>query len=221
MSALVATLRREWRLARTQRADLLLPLAFYGLAATLFALGSRPNDPTLSAFAPAILWVGALLAALLPLQRLFTAEYEDGTLEHWCLADVPLPLLVLSKLLAHWLLHGLPLALLALPLAAVLGLPSLAWGALVAGLVLGTALLTLLGGLAASLTVGLPRAGALLPLLVLPLLAPVVIFGSGSIRAVLAGEGAGAPLYFLGFLLALAVTALPWACASALRSAFE
>lgn len=221
MSAFGSMFRREWQLARGQSADVLLPLVFYALVATLFALGTRPNDPALATFAPAVLWVGALLASLLPLQRLFTPEFEDGTLEQWCLADVPLPLLVFAKLSAHWLLSGVPLSLMALPLALILGIPFHALGILVLGLLIGTATLSWLGGLAATLLVGVPRASALLPLLVLPLLAPVVIFGSGSVRAAISGADAVAPLYFLGFLLALAVTALPWACANALRNAFD
>jgi heme exporter protein B len=221
VSALRSLLRREGQLARAQPADLLLPLVFYVLVATLFALGTRPNDPALAAFAPAVLWVGALLAALLPLQRLFSAEFEDGTLEQWCLADVPLVLVVIAKVAAQWGLSGLPLSLAALPLGAALGLTAPALLVLGLGLLMGTAILTWLGALAASLAVGLPRAGALMPLLVLPLLAPVVIFGSGSVRAATSGGDAIAPLYFLGFLLALASTALPWACANALRNAFD
>lgn len=221
MKVLSALWRREAQLIRAQTADLLLPLVFYTLVATLFALGTRPNDPALAAFAPAVLWVGALLAALLPLQRLFNAEYEDGTLEQWCLSDVPLVLILIVKVFAHWCFSGLPIALAALPLGAALGLGSAALLALWVGLLLGTLTLTWVGALAASLSVGLPRASGLMPLLVLPLLAPVVIFGSGSVRAAAAGGDAVAPLYFLGFLMALATTALPWACANALRNAYD
>lgn len=221
MRLLIGLWRREWRLARTQPTDLLLPLAFYLLVAALFAFGGRPNDPALTGFAPAVLWVGALLASLMSLDRLFHPEFDDGTLEQWCLADTPLPLIVMAKLLAHWVIHGLPLALMAVPIAGALGVPAAAWSVLCGGLALGTLVLVMVGGLASSLAVGLPRAGALMPLLVLPLLAPVVIFGGGSVRAALSGADPMAPLYFLGFLAVLALTALPWACASALRSAFD
>lgn len=213
--------RREWQLARAQATDWLLPLAFYLLAASLFAFGGKPNDPALVGFAPSILWVGALLAALMSLDRLFHPEFEDGTLEQWCLADTPLPLIVTAKLLAHWLIQAVPLAVMAVPMAAALGVPDNGWLPLLLGLLLGTLCLVMVGGLASSLAVGLPRAGALMPLLVLPLLAPVVIFGSGSVRAALSGGDPVAPLYFVGFLAVLAMTALPWACASALRSAFD
>lgn len=221
MNMLLGLMRREWRLARAQPTDLLLPLAFYLLVAMLFAFGARPNDPAVLRFAPAMLWVGALLALLLSLDRLFQPEFEDGTLEQWCLADAPLALIVLAKLLSHWLVQGVPVALMALPIAGALGVSVAVWPVLLAGLLMGTLLVVLFGGLATSLAVGLPRAGALMPLLVLPLLAPVVIFGGGSVRAAIDGADAVAPLYFLGFLVALALTALPWACASALRNAFD
>ena len=170
MRLLIGLWRREWRLARTQPTDLLLPLAFYLLVAALFAFGGRPNDPALAGFAPAVLWVGALLASLMSLDRLFHPEFDDGTLEQWCLADTPLPLIVMAKLLAHWVIHGLPLALMAVPIAGALGVPAAAWSVLCGGLALGTLVLVMVGGLASSLAVGLPRAGALMPLLVLPLL---------------------------------------------------
>lgn len=213
--------RREMRLLRMQVLDAALPLAFYLLVIMLFAFGTRANDPALAGLSVSILWVGALLSALLPLPRLFATEYEDGTLEQWCLADTPLVMIVTMKLLAHWVLNGLLLSVMSIPLAVMLGLAGPALGYLVVGLMLGTAILTLLGGLSASLLVGIPRAGSVLPLLVLPLMAPVVIFGSGAVRAWQVGGDATAPLYFLGSLFALSATALPWACASALRNAYD
>ena len=213
--------RREMRLLRMQVLDAALPLAFYLLVIMLFAFGTRANDPALTGLSVSILWVGALLSALLPLPRLFATEYEDGTLEQWCLADTPLVMIVAMKLLAHWVLNGLLLSVMSIPLAVMLGLAGPALGYLVVGLMLGTAILTLLGGLSASLLVGIPRAGSVLPLLVLPLMAPVVIFGSGAVRAWQVGGDATAPLYFLGSLFALSATALPWACASALRNAYD
>lgn len=221
MSPVRGLLRREAQLLRLQAADAATPLAFYVLVVMLFAFGTRANDPALAGMAVSVVWVGALLAALLPLPRLFAAEHEDGTLEQWCLAETPLVLIVVAKLLAHWLLNGALLSLLAVPMAALLGLPWSAMQVLVPGLLLATAILTLLGGLAASLLVGVPRAGAILPLLILPLLTPVVIFGSAAARASTAGAPEWGPLYFVGALFALAATGLPWACASALRSAYD
>lgn len=221
MKAALAVLTRELRLALRSRMDWLLPLLFFVMVVMLFGLGARPNDPVLAGFAPSILWVGALLSMLLTLDRLFRADYEDGTLEQLCLAEAPLVLTVTAKLAAHWLLTGLPLVLLAAPLATALQLPSTALPALVLGLALGTPVLSFVGGFAAALTVALPRAGLLLPLLVLPLLAPVLIFGAGAVRAALGGLDAAAPLYFLAAVLVLCITLVPWAAAAALRNAFE
>lgn len=221
LRALFSVLARELRLAARSRAEWLMPPVFLALVVTLFGLGARPNDPALAGFAPAVLWVGSLLAALLTLERLFRTDYDDGTLEQFLVGDAPLPLIVLGKLAAHWLLTGLPLVLLAWPLAAALQMNPAGIPALVAGLALGTPLLSLVGGFAAALTVGLPRAGALLPLLVLPLVAPVVIFGAGAVRAAQSGLDAGAPLYFLAAILTLCLTLIPWAAAAALRNSFE
>jgi heme exporter protein B len=198
----ISVLRRELRLAARAKTEWLMPLLFFVIVVTLFGLGAKPNDPQLAAFAPAILWVGALLAALLTLERLFRTDYEDGTLEQIFLASESVTLVVAAKLLAHWLLTGLPLALLAAPLSAAL-------------------VLSLIGGFASALTVGLPRAGVLLPLLVLPLVTPVVIFGAGAARVAQSGLDAAAPLYFLAAVLVLGLTLLPWATAAALRNAFE
>jgi heme exporter protein B len=219
--AFIAVLRRELQLAARAKTEWLMPLLFFVIVVTLFGLGAKPNDPQLAVFAPAILWVGALLAALLTLERLFRADYEDGTLEQIFLASESVTLVVAAKLLAHWLLTGLPLALLAAPLSAALGFPTAAIPALILGLALGTPVLSLIGGFASALTVGLPRAGVLLPLLVLPLVTPVVIFGAGAARVAQSGLDAAAPLYFLAAVLVLGLTLLPWATAAALRNAFE
>lgn len=221
MSAFWAVLRRELWLAARSKMDWLLPLLFFGLVVTLFGLGARPNDPALARFAPSVLWVGAMLSMLLTLDRLFRSDYEDGTLEQFCLSAAPLTLTVTAKLIAHWLLTGLPVVLLAAPLASTLQMPGAGIGALVAGLALGTPVLSFVGGFTAALVVALPRAGLLLPLLVLPLLAPVVIFGAGAVRAAQGGLDATAPLYFLAAVLVLCLTLVPFAAAAALRNAFE
>jgi heme exporter protein B len=220
MRALLATLRREFWLAARSKADWLMPPLFFVIVVTLFGLGAKPNDPTLGSFAPAILWVGALLSSLLGLERLFRGDYEDGSLEQVFAADAALPV-VLAKLFVHWLLSGLPLALLAAPLALQLGMGAQAVPALLMGLLLGTPILSLIGGFAAALTLGLARAGALIPILVLPMIAPVVIFGAGAARSAAAGLDPAGPLYFLAAVLMLAATFLPWATAAALRHTFE
>lgn len=217
----VAALVREAEVAARQKTEWLMPPLFFLIVVTLFALGGRPNDPGLAAFAPAVLWVGALLSALLTLDRLFRSDFDDGTLEQLFLAQQgPLPV-VYAKLASHWLLSGLPLSLLGAPLALQLGLPDAALPALVGGLLLGTPLLSLLGGFAAALTVGLPRAGVLLPVLVLPLIAPILIFGAGAARAAASGLDAGGPLYLLGSLLVLGLCLLPFAATAALRNSFD
>ena len=221
IGAFAAVLRRELRLAARAKTEWLMPPLFFVIVVTLFGLGAKPNDPQLAAFAPAILWVGALLAALLTLERLFRSDYEDGTLEQMFIASTPMDATVAAKLVAHWMLTGLPLALLAAPLAMALNVTPAAVPALTFGLMLGTPLLSLIGGFASALTVGLPRASVLLPLLVLPLVTPVVIFGAGAARAAQSGLPAAAPLYFLAAVLVLGLTLLPWAIVAALRNAFE
>ena len=221
IQAFFAVLRRELRLAARAKIEWLMPPLFYGLVVMLFGLGAKPNDPQLAAFAPAVLWVGALLAALLTLERLFRSDYEDGTLEQIFLAEVPAVIVVAAKFVSHWLLTGLPLALLSAPLAAGLGFSASAIPAMTLALMLGTPMLSLIGGFAAALTVGLPRAGVLLPLLVLPLTTPVLIFGAGAARAAQSGLSSAAPLYFLAAVLVLGITLLPWAAATALRNSFE
>lgn len=222
MTAFIATLRRELLLAGRNKAAFLLPPLFFAIVVTLFALGSRPDDPQLAASAPAVLWVGALLAALLTLDRLFRGDLDDGWLEQTFVAPSSPLWMVYGKLVAHWLLTGLPLVVLAAPLALQLGFdagPPLL--ALLLGLVMGTPVLSLVGGFAAALTVSLPRAGLLLPVLVLPLLAPVVIFGAGAARAAGSGLDASGPLYFLAAMLVASITLLPWAATVALRNAFD
>lgn len=220
MSGLFALLRRELRLASRARMEWMMPPFFFLVVVTLFGLGARPNDPQLAAFAPAVLWVAALLAALITLERLFRADLEDGTLEQVALSPTPLVAVVLVKVFAHWLLSGLPLVLLAYPAARFLGQRE-AVEVLVAGLALGTPVLSLVGGFIAALTVGLSRGGVLLPVLTLPLIVPVLVFGAGAVRAAQAGLDPGAPLYFLAAILVLCLTLVPWAAAVALRNAFD
>lgn len=221
MRALAAIFARELRLAARAKAEWLMPPLFFVIVVTVFSFGARPNDPQLATFAPAVLWVGALLAALLSLERLYRTDQEDGTLEQLLVSRTALSFAVFVKGLAHWLLSGLPIVLLAAPLGLMLGLAPPHLGPLVLGLALGTPCLSFIGGFVAALTVGLPRGGALLPVLVLPLIVPVVIFGAGSVRAAQQGLDAGAPLYFLAAILTLTLTLLPWLAAAALRNAFE
>jgi heme exporter protein B len=221
MRAFAAVLARELRLAARRGSEWALPLMFYAVVATLFALGASPNAPWLKVAGPSILWVGALLAALLSLERLFRADYEDGTLEQLFMSPAPVSLLVAAKLLAQWLVIGLPLTLLAPVLAPAFGMGPEVIGALLASLLLGLPALVLTAGFASALVVGLPRTGVLLPVLVLPLICPVVIFGAGAVRAAESGAPIDAPLYFLGAILVLCVCGVPLAAAAALKNALD
>lgn len=221
MAAFTAVLARELRLAARQRAEWALPLVFYAVVATLFALGASPDAPWLKVAAPSILWVGALLAALLSLERVFRGDHEDGTLEQLFLSPQAVSLLVGSKLLAQYLIIGVPLTLLAPVLGFAYGMaPEVVW-ILTISLLLGLPALVLTAGFASALVVGLPRTGVLLPVLVLPLVCPVVIFGAGAVRAAQSGLSAEAPLYFLAAILVLCVCGVPLAAAAALRNALE
>jgi heme exporter protein B len=171
--------------------------------------------------APSILWVGALLAALLSLERVFRGDHEDGTLEQQFLSPQAVSLLVAAKLLAQWLLIGLPLTLLAPVLGLAYGMPGEVIAVLVASLLLGLPALVMTAGFASALVVGLPRTGVLLPVLVLPLVCPVVIFGAGAVRAAQAGLSAAAPLYFLAAILVVCACGIPLAAAAALRNALD
>ncbi|WP_293389684.1 heme exporter protein CcmB [Nevskia sp.] len=219
MSAISAVFRRELSIALRRPAEWAQPLVFYGIVALLFPLGIAPDDPALKTFAPAIVWVGALLSALLGVERLFRSDLDDGTLEQMLIVDTPLAMLLAAKLAAQWLLTAAPLVVASPLIGYGLGMDSAAVGVLVLSLLLGTPTLVFTGGFAAALTVGAPRAGLLLPILVLPLMTPAVIFGGGAVRAAAAGLSPEAPLYFLGALLALSLTLLPVAAAGAVRNA--
>ncbi len=215
--AFLGVLRRDLLLAVRGRAELALPLLFYLLVATLVPLAVSPDAATLAGLAPGIIWVAALLATLLSLDRLFRSDFEDGSLDLLLLSPAPLPLLVCAKVLAHWLVTGLPLLLVSPLLALVLALPGRALGTLAASLALGTPVLSLLGAVGVALTVGVRRGGGLLALLVLPLYVPVLVFGANAVSAAGDGLPVTGQLYMLGAFLALAASLAPLAAAGALR----
>ena len=167
------------------------------------------------------MWVGALLAAMLSLNRMFAADHQDGTLEQMALSPTPLALLVSGKILAHWLVSGLPLVLLAPVLGIQFDLSNRALVVLVLSLLLGTPLLSLIGAIGAALTLGVRGGGVLLSLLVLPLYVPALIFGAGAVEADITGLGAGGHLSLLAALTVLAAFFAPWAATAALRIALE
>lgn len=217
LSACLALLRRDLTLALRNRGEIANPLLFFIMVISLFPLGLGPETRTLQAIAPGIMWVTALLAALLSLDGIFRSDFDDGSLEQLLLSPHPAALLVLSKVLAHWLVSGLPLILVAPLLGVLLQLPATATGALLASLALGTPILSLIGAIGVALTIGLRRGGVLLSLLVLPLYVPVLIFAASAVSDAALGLPVQAQLYFLAALLALALTLAPLATAAALR----
>lgn len=220
-SVMLAMLRREISLALRQKGEVLTPLVFFVVIASLFPLGVGPESALLLRMAPGVLWVSALLAAMLSLQRLFATDYADGSLEQMALSPTPLGMLVVAKALSHFLLSGLPLVLMAPVLGLQFGLDGRALGILVLSLLLGTPTLSLIGSIGAALTLGVRGAGVLLSLLILPLYIPVLIFGAGAVEADAAGFGAGGHLSLLAALLVLSAFFAPLATTAALRISLE
>ena len=218
---MMAILGRELRLSLRHGADTMAALLFFVVAASLFPLAIGPAPETLGRLAPGIIWVCALLAALLPLDRLFGADLEDGSLDQLLLSGIPPSLIALAKAVAHWLVTGLPLLVAAVPLAVMLRLPEDAIPALLAGLLPGTLLLSLLGTTGAAIVLGARRGGVLLPLLVLPLAAPVLIFGVAAADAASIGLPVRTHLLLLAAMLAAALPLCPLAAGAALRGAAE
>ena len=221
MNAFLSVLRRDLLLAARRKSEVLTALFFFMIVVSLFPLGIGPETALLRRIAPGVLWVAALLATMLSLNRLFATDHQDGTLEQMALSSTPLSVLVGGKVLAHWLTSGLPLVLLAPVLGLQFDLSSRALGILMLSLLLGTPILSLIGAIGAALTLGVRGGGVLLSLLVLPLYIPALIFGAGAVEADMAGLGAGGHLSLLGALLALGVFFAPWAATAALRLALE
>jgi heme exporter protein B len=221
MTVVLAVLARDLRLSLRHGADTLAVLLFFALAAALFPLAVGPAPETLGRIAPGIVWVCALLAALLPLDRLFGADFEDGSLDQLLLCGLPPAAIALAKAASHWLVTGLPLLLASGPLAVMLRLPGIALPALLAGLLPGTLLLSLLGTTGAAIVLGARRGGVLLPLLILPLATPVLIFGTAAADAASGGLTPRPHLLLLTALFAAALPLCPLAAGAGLRSAAE
>ncbi len=221
MKGLGLIVRRELGLALRQTGDSVVIVLFFVLAAVLFPFGIGPEPNILARMAAGTVWVTALLAAMLSFERLFAPDYEDGSLEQLSLAPIPLELTVLGKAIAHWLTTGVPLLVAAPVIAVMFGMPDRGYGALMASMALGTPVLSLIGTVGAALTLGARRGGVLLALLVLPLVIPVLIFGTAAIDAAIGGFEIGAHLSLMGGLLLAALVLCPWAAAAALRQALE
>jgi len=210
---------RDLRLLWRRRGDALQPALFALLVIVLFALALGSEPATLAKVAPGVLWVAVLLSGLLALDTLFRGDAEDGSLEQWMLAPVPLAWLVLVRTLTHWATTALPLIVFAPLLAELLHLPHAQLPVLLGTLLLGTPLLSLVGAVVAALTVGMRRSGILVALLALPLYVPVLVFCAGSVAASAQGLDPTGGLLYLGAGLALALVLAPLATAAALRIA--
>jgi len=213
--------QRDLVLAMRRKADVLTTLFFFVIVVSLFPLGIGPELDTLRLIAPGVFWVAALLASMLALERLFSIDYLDGTLEQMLLTPQPLFVLVIGKVVAHWLVTGVPLVLLAPLLGLQYDLSAQALEALVVTLLLGTPSLSLIGAIGAALTLGLRGGGVLVSLLVLPLYIPVLVFGAGAVEATVSGLGGAGHLSMLGAILILALVLAPLATAAALRVSAE
>jgi heme exporter protein B len=221
MRSFLLLVRRDVRLALRQGGDAAMVVGFFVLGTVLFPFGVGPEPQLLARIAAGILWVMALLAALLSLERLFAADFEDGSLEGLALLPLPLEAVVLTKCAAHWLVTGLPLVVMAPVLGALLALPSAGYGALVVAMAIGTPSLSLVGAVGAALSLGARRAGVLLSLLVLPLYIPVLVFGVAAVEAALSGLPPRPHLLILAAFGLGALPLAPVAAAAALRQALE
>ncbi|UBH29205.1 heme exporter protein CcmB [Aeromonas enteropelogenes] len=217
LRAVMHLIHRELLIALRQRSDILNPIWFFLIVITLFPLGIGPEPKLLARIAPGIIWVAALLAAMLSLERLFRDDFSDGSLEQMMLMPHPLGLLALAKVVAHWLLTGLPLLLISPLLAILLSLDMNTYLVVVATLALGTPVLSLLGAVGVALTVGLRKGGVLLSLLILPLYIPVLIFATSAIDAAGMSLPYGGQLAILAAMLVGALTLTPLAVSAALR----
>ena len=215
MKAFLALVRRDLSLALRQGSDAAMVLMFFIIVVTLFPLAVGPEPGVLERISSGIVWVAALLAAMLSLDRMYQADYDDGSLELMLLAPVPLEVLVLAKCLAHWLTTGLPMLLIAPLLGVFMNMQTDAFPVLLASM--GTPVLSLLGGVGAALVLGARRAGTLVALLVLPLTIPLLIFGVSAVEAAVTGQSAKAQLLILGAMLLACLPLAPWATAAALR----
>ena len=221
LGLLVLVIRRDLVLAMRRRADVLTTLIFFVMVVSLFPMGVGPEMDMLRKMAAGVLWVAALLASMLSLGRLFSADYLDGTLEQMMLAPQSLSMLVLGKMTAHWMSSGLPLVLMAPVLGLQFDMSVQALGVLIVSLLLGTPILSMVGAIGAALTLGLRGGGVLLSLLVLPLCIPVLIFGTGAVEAISSGLSIAPHLSLLGAVLVLALVFTPWVTAQALRISME
>jgi heme exporter protein B len=220
-AAFSAIVRRDLRLGLRRSFDSLQPLLFFVLALALFPLGVGPAPQVLERIGIGVIWVLALLAVMLSLDRMYQSDADDGSLDLMAQGVLPLELVALARCLAHWLATGLPLVVLSPLLGTLMQLPAAALPPLALGLLLGTPALTLIGAVGAALTIGARRGSALLALIVVPLYIPVLIFGVGAVEGAVIGLGGRAQFLILGAMLLAALALTPFATAAALRLALE
>ena len=217
MDTVMAIIRRDLSLVMRQGSDAFVVLIFFIVTVTLFPLGVSPDPLILQNLASGIVWVGALLAAMLSLDRLFQTDYDDGSLELLVLSPYPLEIVVLCKCFVHWLTTGLPIMVISPVLALMLNIKTGAYLYLITSMALGTPIISLLGAVGAALVLGSRRSGVLIALLIIPLTIPILLFGVGAIQAATEGYSASSPLMFLGALLLFSIALCPWVIASSLR----
>ena len=221
MNAMFAIIQRDLLLVMRRKSEVLTALFFFFVVTSLFPLGIGADPALLRKVAPGVIWVAALLSTLLGLHRMFASDYQDGTLEQLVLAPQPLVLLVSGKIMAHWLVCGLPLVILAPIIGIQFDLDADSLYVLMASLLLGTPVLSLLGSIGAALTLGLRGGSVLMSLLILPLYVPVLIFGAGAVYANSVGLNISGHFSLLGALLILALAFVPWVSAAAIKIAIE
>lgn len=221
-STLLTVARRDLVLALRRRSDILTTLFFFIIVISLFPLGIGADKNTLQTIAPGVVWVAALLASMLALERLFDSDYQDGALEQMLLSPEPLTAIVYGKVIAHWLLTGLPIVLIAPLVGLQYALPIESIKIMMLSLLIGTPILSLIGAIGAALTLGIRGGGILLSLLILPLYIPVLVYGAGVIASSMLLQAPLQPYFMLlGAFLLLALILAPWATAAALRISVE
>ena len=217
MGTIMAIIRRDLSLVMRQGSDAFVVLIFFIVTVTLFPLGVSPDPLILQNLASGIVWVGALLAAMLSLDRLFQTDYDDGSLELLVLSPYPLEIVVLCKCFVHWLTTGLPIMVISPVLALMLNIKTGAFLYLITSMALGTPIISLLGAVGAALVLGSRRSGVLIALLIIPLTIPILLFGVGAIQVATEGYSASSPLMFLGAFLLFSIALCPWVISSSLR----
>ena len=217
ISALITIIRRDLLVAFRRRAELMNPILFYVIVVTLFPLGVSPDKTFLSQLAPGVVWVTALLAALISMESIFRQDFDDGSVEQLFLSQHPPTVLILGKVIAHWLITGLPMLVIVPVMALLLYIPQQALPTLFLTILIGTPILSLIGAIGVALTAGLRGGGVLLGLLVLPLYIPVLIFASGAVSAAIEGLSYSGHLAMLGAGLILALVLAPLAISGSLK----